>query len=103
LSGIDVARVVKELASRAGFDASKYAGHSLRAGHATTAAIAGASERSIVNQTGIAPFKWFGAIYGTARYSGRTARESWGYSLRMEETSRGSISSLPFISRHNVR
>ena len=52
LSGIDVARVVKKLADRAGLDASKYAGHSLRAGHATSAAIAGASERSIMNQTG---------------------------------------------------
>jgi site-specific recombinase XerD len=52
LSGIDVARVVKKLAERAGLDAAKYAGHSLRAGHATTAAIAGASERSIMNQTG---------------------------------------------------
>jgi integrase len=52
LSGIDVARVVKKLAQRAGLDAAKYAGHSLRAGHATTAAIAGASERSIMNQTG---------------------------------------------------
>src|ERR1035437_571222 len=52
LSGIDVARVVKKLAERAGLDAAKYAGHSLRAGHATSAAIAGASERSIMNQTG---------------------------------------------------
>jgi integrase len=52
LSGIDVARVVKKLAVRAGLDAAKYAGHSLRAGHATSAAIAGASERSIMNQTG---------------------------------------------------
>jgi site-specific recombinase XerD len=52
LSGIDVARIVKKLAQRAGLDASKYAGHSLRAGHATAAAIAGASERSIMNQTG---------------------------------------------------
>jgi integrase len=52
LSGIDVARVVKKLADRAGLDAAKYAGHSLRAGHATAAAIAGASERSIMNQTG---------------------------------------------------
>ena len=39
-------------AERAGLDAAKYAGHSLRAGHATSAAIAGASERSIMNQTG---------------------------------------------------
>ncbi len=52
LSGIDVARVVKKLAQRAGLDSAKYAGHSLRAGHATTAAIGGASERSIMNQTG---------------------------------------------------
>jgi integrase len=52
LAGIDVARVVKKLAVRAGLDAAKYAGHSLRAGHATTAAIAGASERSIMAQTG---------------------------------------------------
>ncbi len=52
LSGIDVARVVKKLAQRTGLDSAKYAGHSLRAGHATAAAIAGASERSIMNQTG---------------------------------------------------
>jgi integrase len=52
LSDIDVARVVKKLVERAGLDAAKYAGHSLRAGHATSAAIGGASERSIMNQTG---------------------------------------------------
>lgn len=52
LSPIDVARVVKKLAERASLDPAKYAGHSLRAGHATSAAIAGASERSIMNQTG---------------------------------------------------
>jgi integrase len=52
LSGIDVARVVKKLADRAGLDSANYAGHSLRAGHATTAAMAGASERSIMKQTG---------------------------------------------------
>lgn len=52
LSGIDVSRVVKKLAQRVGFDPAKYAGHSLRAGHATSAAIAGASERSIMKQTG---------------------------------------------------
>lgn len=45
-------RVVKKLADRAGLDPAKYAGHSLRAGHATSAAIAGASERSIMRQTG---------------------------------------------------
>jgi len=47
-----VARIVKKLAERAGLDPAKYAGHSLRAGHATSAAVAGASERSIMNQTG---------------------------------------------------
>ena len=50
LNAIDVARVVKKLVLRAGLDPAKYAGHSLRAGHAT--AIAGASERSIMKQTG---------------------------------------------------
>ena len=52
LAGMDVARIVKKLARGAGLDSVKYAGHSLRAGHATSAAIAGASERSIMNQTG---------------------------------------------------
>jgi integrase len=52
LSGDDIARIVKKLAERVGLDPAKYAGHSLRAGHATSAAIAGASERSIMNQTG---------------------------------------------------
>ena len=46
LSSVDVARVVKKLAERAGLDPAKYAGHSLRAGHATAAAASGASERS---------------------------------------------------------
>jgi site-specific recombinase XerD len=52
LAPIAVARIVKKLAKRAGLDPAKYAGHSLRAGHATSAAIAGASERSIMRQTG---------------------------------------------------
>ena len=53
LSRIDM--VTKKLAARAGLDPAKYAGHSLRAGHATTAAIAVASERSIMRQTGHRP------------------------------------------------
>jgi len=52
VSGADVARIVKKLAERAGLDPAKFAGHSLRAGHATSAAASGASERSIMNQTG---------------------------------------------------
>ncbi len=55
LSGIDVARIVKKLAERAGLAPAKYAGHSLRAGHATAAAIAGGSERFIMNQAGHRP------------------------------------------------
>ena len=47
-----VALVVKKLAGRAGLDAAKYAGHSLRSGFATQAAIGGSSERSIMTQTG---------------------------------------------------
>lgn len=52
LSAQSVALIVKRLCERAGLDPAKYAGHSLRAGHATSAAINGASERSIMNQTG---------------------------------------------------
>jgi integrase len=52
LSDRTVARVVKRCAQAAGLDPAKYAGHSLRAGLATQAAFAGASERSIMAQTG---------------------------------------------------
>ena len=43
---------VKAYAGAAGLDETQYDGHSLRAGLATSAAIAGASERSIMAQTG---------------------------------------------------
>ena len=43
-----MARVVKKLADRAGLDAANSAGHSPGSGHATSAAIAGASERSVM-------------------------------------------------------
>lgn len=52
LSDKAVALVVKRVATAAGFDATQYAGHSLRAGLATAAAEAGASERAIMAQTG---------------------------------------------------
>jgi site-specific recombinase XerD len=52
LSGYDVARIVKRTAERAGLDSARYAGHSLRAGLATSAAAAGVEERAIMNQTG---------------------------------------------------
>jgi site-specific recombinase XerD len=52
LSGIDVARVVKKLIERAGLNPAKYAGHSLRSGHVTSAVRAGASLNEIMDQTG---------------------------------------------------
>jgi integrase len=52
LAPFTVVRVVKRLAAAAGLDPSLYAGHSLRAGLATAAAQAGASERAIMRQTG---------------------------------------------------
>lgn len=52
LSGAAVADVVKRYIEAAGLDASDFSGHSLRSGLATSAAMAGASERSIMDQTG---------------------------------------------------
>ena len=52
LTAQSVALVVKRYAETLGKDASAYDGHSLRSGHATQAAANGASERSIMNQTG---------------------------------------------------
>jgi integrase len=52
LSGFAVAKVVKRYAAAAGLDPAKYAGHSLRAGLATSAAVAGVPERVIMKQTG---------------------------------------------------
>jgi integrase len=52
LSDKAVALVVKRRAKAVGLDPARYAGHSLRAGIATCAAAAGASERVIMSQTG---------------------------------------------------
>lgn len=52
LSGQSVASVVQRVCDRAGLDSSRYGGHSLRAGLATSAAAGGASERSIMRQGG---------------------------------------------------
>jgi integrase len=51
LSDRDVARIVTRAAVAAGLDPARNAGHSLRAGLATSAA-AGVEERAIVAQTG---------------------------------------------------
>ncbi|MDB4928633.1 MAG: integrase [Myxococcaceae bacterium] len=50
LDGRDVARTLKELAARAGLATGLVSGHSLRAGLATTAALAGRGDRAIMAQ-----------------------------------------------------
>jgi site-specific recombinase XerD len=52
LTDQSVALIVKRCASDAGLDPEHYAGHSLRSGLATAAAMADVSERSIMAQTG---------------------------------------------------
>jgi integrase len=52
LSGIDVARIVKRTAEAVDLDPKAFAGHSLRAGLATTAAKAGKAAHAIMKQTG---------------------------------------------------
>ena len=52
LSDRAVARVVQRTAAAAGLEAASYAGHSLRAGLATSAAAADVPERVIAQQTG---------------------------------------------------
>ena len=52
ISDKSVALIIKKYAEKAGLDPSKYAGHSLRSGFATTAAEFGAEERNIMAMTG---------------------------------------------------
>jgi site-specific recombinase XerD len=52
ITGKTVARLVKSYVGRVGLDPNRFAGHSLRAGLATSAAAAGASMMSIQKQTG---------------------------------------------------
>jgi integrase len=52
LNGSDIAVIIKRSAEAAGFEPKEYSGHSLRAGFATAAAAAGASDRAIKKQTG---------------------------------------------------
>ena len=52
ISDKSVALIIKKYAELAGLDSSKYAGHSLRSGFATTAAEFGAEERNIMAMTG---------------------------------------------------
>ncbi len=52
ISDKSVALIIKKYATKAGLDSTKYAGHSLRSGFATTAAEFGAEERNIMAMTG---------------------------------------------------
>ena len=52
ISDKSVALIIKKYAEKAGLDSSKYAGHSLRSGFATSAAEFGAEERNIMAMTG---------------------------------------------------
>ena len=52
ISDKSVALIIKKYAQKAGLDPTKYAGHSLRSGFATTAAEFGAEERNIMAMTG---------------------------------------------------
>ncbi len=52
ISDRSVALIIKRYAKKAGLDSTKYAGHSLRSGFATTAAEFGAEERNIMAMTG---------------------------------------------------
>ena len=52
ISDKSVALIIKKYAQKAGLDPSRYAGHSLRSGFATTAAEFGAEERNIMAMTG---------------------------------------------------
>ena len=52
ISDKSVALIIKKYAEKSGLDSSKYSGHSLRSGFATTAADFGAEERNIMAMTG---------------------------------------------------
>ena len=52
ISDKSVALIIKKYVQKAGLDPTKYAGHSLRSGFATTAAEFGAEERNIMAMTG---------------------------------------------------
>jgi integrase len=52
LSGAAVGDIVKKCVAVVGLNAVEFAGHSLRSGLCTSAALGGASERAIMNQTG---------------------------------------------------
>ena len=72
LTDQSVALVVKRCAKAAGLDWERYAGHSLRSGLATAAAMADVSERAIMAHTGTSPWPWCAATFATAVSSAAT-------------------------------
>ena len=78
VAGLDVARVIKKLADRAGFDAAKYAGHSLRAGQQRLLPWRAHGSGQSCSRPGTAAWLWCGVTLGRAACSGRIARGSWG-------------------------
>ena len=80
LSAASVALIVKRCASGAGIPPSRLAGHSLRAGHATTAAANGAPDRVIMAQTG---HRSFDTLEGYIR-PGNVLRENSARYLNLE-------------------
>ena len=52
ISDKSVALILKKYANKVGLDSTKYSGHSLRSGFATSTAESGAEERSIMAMTG---------------------------------------------------
>ena len=77
LSDKAVARIVKRRAKAVGLDPARYAGHSLRAGLATSAAAGGASERVIMAQTGHRSTTWSAATSARRTCLPRTTRPVW--------------------------
>ena len=76
LSDKAVVRIVKRRAAAVGLDPARYAGHSLRAGLATSAAAGGASERAIMNQTGHRSTEHGAALHLSWSIAIRSARDA---------------------------
>ena len=61
-----LALIIKKYAQKAGLDSSRYSGHSLRSGFATTAAIWSRGKRNIMAMTVIKLHKWLEDIFKEA-------------------------------------
>jgi hypothetical protein len=72
-----IAAIFKTAAARAGMNATNIAGHSVRAGLATQAALNGSSEAPSLKPLGTVRGACSGATSGRASYSARTRRPVW--------------------------